>query len=88
MALDEDFYGLGLGEDTPAEALVAPKRPARVLCKSLSDPSSIFGEDADSPDAAGETEDTQWPWPCVGDLRTTCLWKAIQAYHHCIPKDF
>ena len=43
MALDEDFYGLGLGEAT-LEVAHAPaggtKRSAHVLCKSMSDPLS------------------------------------------------
>jgi hypothetical protein len=73
--------------DVDAEEAVTERRSpwavgvsSRILCKRLSDPESTSGDGALPVSLA-------WPMPCVGDLTTSALWKAIEQYHHCIPKD-
>jgi len=84
MAAEEDFYDLDVDAEEAVTEGISPWAvgvSSRILCERLSDPESTSGDGALPVYLA-------WPLPCVGDLRTSVLWKAIEQYHHCIPKDF
>ena len=91
MAEQEDFYGLeGDGDFEGPDALPGcsvavgvGKGVARELCQRLSDADS----EATLELGQGLPLSLEWPLPCAGDLKSTVLWRALELYHHCIPKD-
>ena len=84
MAAQEDFYDLEDDCGFEGHSVALRVEGPRALCQRLSDPDS----EATLKMGLDMPESLEWPLDCAGDFRSTVLWQAIEAYHHCIPNDW